>query len=52
MSKCLCHKVAPNELRIDAAGGERVKTVAVCAAASVRVELSRTPETQEPHLGN
>jgi hypothetical protein len=34
-------KIMPNELRIDAAGGVKVKTVVVCAAASVQVELSR-----------
>jgi len=34
----------PNELRIDAAEKEKVKTEVECAAASIRVELSRTLE--------
>ena len=33
-----------NELRIDAAEMDKVKTEGVCAAASIRVERSRTPE--------
>ncbi len=35
---------AGNELRIDAAEMDKVKTEGECAAASIRVELSRTPE--------
>jgi len=34
----------PNELRIDAAEAEKIKAGMVCAAASIRVGLSRTPE--------
>jgi hypothetical protein len=34
----------PNELRIDAAERDKVKTEIECAAASIGVELSRTPE--------
>ena len=35
---------APNELRIDAAGMTKIIKRLFCAAASVRVELSRTRE--------
>jgi hypothetical protein len=38
------------ELRIDAAGRVKVRRKGVCAAASVRVELSRTPETTTGQL--
>ena len=41
----------PNELRIDAAEGEKIKTAVVRAAASVRVGLSRTPKTPTRDLG-
>jgi hypothetical protein len=34
----------PNELRNDAAEMDKVKTEGLCAAASFRVERSRTPE--------
>jgi len=42
---------ASNELRIDAAEGEKIKTAVVRAAASVRVGLSRTPKTPTRVLG-
>ncbi len=38
----------PNELRVDAAGGAKVETTAVGAAASSRVGLSRTQGYQGP----
>jgi len=41
----------PNELRIDAAEEEKIKTAVVSAAASVRVGLSRTPKTPTRDLG-
>jgi hypothetical protein len=34
----------PNELRIDAAGGDKAEASGQCAAASVLVERSRTQE--------
>ena len=37
--------LAPNELRIDAAERDKVKQAGASAAASIRVELSCTPET-------
>jgi hypothetical protein len=38
----------PNELRIDAAETEKIKTEVECAAASIRVERSRTLENTTP----
>jgi hypothetical protein len=40
----------PNELRVDAAGGAKVETAVDSAAASNRVELSRTQGYQPPAL--
>jgi hypothetical protein len=42
--KCTVFKSeeAPNELRIDAAEGDKVRRMRVSAAASIRVERSRT----------
>ncbi len=42
----------PNELRIDAAEEEKIKITFLCAAASIRVELSRAQEDPEPLFGN
>jgi hypothetical protein len=41
----------PNELRIDAAEREKDRGKGHCAAASVRVGLSRTPNTATRGLG-
>jgi hypothetical protein len=41
MIEVLIYEQAPNELRIDAAEGDYAKRKGRCAAASVRVELSR-----------
>jgi len=42
----------PNDLRIDAAEEEKVKTAKENAAASVLVELSCTPKNSEQLLGD
>jgi hypothetical protein len=42
----------PNELRIDAAEREKVEAEVECAAASIRVELSHTPENTNQLFGN
>jgi hypothetical protein len=41
----------PNELRIDAAEREKDRGKGHCAAASVRVGLSRTPKSTTRDLG-
>ena len=41
----------PNELRIDAAKREKDRGKGYCAAASVRVGLSRTPNPRTRDLG-
>jgi hypothetical protein len=45
-------KKAPNELRIDAAEEEKIKNTFPCAAASIRVELSRAQGYPDQRFGN
>jgi hypothetical protein len=44
----MCRRI--NELRIDAAGGNCANRKGQCAAASVRVELSRIGKRSRGHL--